>query len=198
MDKIFNFSIAFLIFLIAFSFPALAQNPFLDMIQSFRISGIFDIFLFILFFVVFYAILMKAKVLGNNAGVNGVVALIIAFFLSLYSTFTGFSLIEPMSRLLTQASVIGLMFVAALVIASVFYPDLPKMLAEHIKGPTILYVLIPLALALLITSRTIWVFWAGYKATPGPGSDVMLLVVGLLIFGVILIIAGIIGGGGKK
>ncbi|MEM5836442.1 MAG: hypothetical protein QXR09_01745 [Candidatus Aenigmatarchaeota archaeon] len=198
MVNFFKISAAAFAFLTLFSLHALAQNPFLDMIQSFKESGVFDIFLFILFFVTSYAILMKSKVLGSNAGVNGVVALGIAFFLSLYSTFTGFSLIEPMSRFFTQASVIALMFIAALVIASVFYPDLPKMLAEHIKGPTILYILIPLALALLITSRAIWVFWAGYKATPGPSSDIMVLIVGLLIFGIILIIATIIVGGGKK
>ncbi|MEM5879225.1 MAG: hypothetical protein QXU74_01905 [Candidatus Aenigmatarchaeota archaeon] len=198
MGKVFKISIAFLVSLTVFSFSVLAQNPFLDMIQSFRESGVFDIFLFILFFVSFYAILMKAKVLGSNPGVNGVVALVIAFFLSLYSTFTGFSLVEPMSRFFTQASVIVLMFIAALVVASLFYPDLPKMLAEHIKGPTILYILIPLALALLITSRGIWVFWAGYKTTPGAGSDIMVLIVGLLIFGIILLIATAIVGGGKK
>ncbi|MEM5835471.1 MAG: hypothetical protein QW040_00560 [Candidatus Aenigmatarchaeota archaeon] len=196
MNRIFNFLITTLFFLIVFSFPVLAQNPFLDMVKSFRISGVFDIFIFILFFVAFYAILTKSKVLGSNPGINGIVALIAAFFISLYSTFTGFSLIEPLSRFFTQASVIGIMFIMALVIASVFYPDLPKMLGEYIKGPVILYVLIPLALALLITSRTIWVLWAGYKVTPGAGlsGDVPILIIGLLIFGVLLIIAGIIGG----
>ena len=194
MGKLSRISAFIFALLLAFSVPIFAQNVFLDMIQSFRSSGVFDIFLFILFFIVFYAILAKSKVLGSNAGLNGTVALVAAFLISLYSTFTGFSLVEPMSRFFTQASMIGLVFVAALIIASVFYPDLPKMLAEHIKGPTILYVLIPLALALLITSRSIWVFWAGYKAVPGPSSDVTILIVGLLIFAVVLIIAGIIGG----
>jgi len=193
MFRIFKIFVLLLIAL-AFLPAAFAQNPFLDMIQSFRSSGIFDIFLFILFFIVFYAILMKSKVLGSNAGLNGTVALIAAFLISLYSTFTGFSLIEPMSRFFTQASIVGLVFVAALIIASVFYPDLPKMLAEHFKSPTILYILIPLALALLITSRSIWVFWAGFKAVPGTSSDVMILVVGLIIFVVILLIAATIGG----
>jgi hypothetical protein len=179
---------------LAFLPAVLAQNPFLDMIQSFRSSGVFDIFLFILFSIVFYAILMKSKVLGSNVGLNGTVAIIIAFLLSIYSTFTGFSLIEPLSRFFTQASMIGLVFVVAFIIASVFYPDLPKMLAEHFKGPTILYIMIPLALALLITSRSIWVLWAGFKTTPGTSSDIMILVVGLIIFVVILLIATAIGG----
>ncbi|MEM5766245.1 MAG: hypothetical protein QW423_01250 [Candidatus Aenigmatarchaeota archaeon] len=189
MGKIFNFSIVLIIFLIAFSFSVLAQNTFLDMIQSFRVSGIFDVFLLILFFITFYAILTKSKILGGNAAVNGVIALLIAFFISIYPIFTGFSLIEPMSRFFTQASIIAIMFIAALLIASVFYPDLPKMLAEHIKGPTLIYVLIPLVLALLITSRTIWVLWAGYKPAPGFGftTDITILVIGLLIFSLILI-----------
>jgi hypothetical protein len=198
MKKFLKISSLILTFLLVFSAPILAQNLFIDMIERFRSSGIFDIFLFILFFIALYAILMKSKVLGTNAGLNGTVALIAAFLISLYSTFTGFSLTEPLSRFFTQASIVGLIFIAALVMVSVFYPDLPKMLSEHFKGPTMLYIMIPLALALLITSRSIWVLWAGYKTVPGPSTDITILIVGLLIFVVILLIAAAIARGGKS
>jgi hypothetical protein len=189
------------LFMLASLPSAYAQNLFLEMVQSFLSRGVFDILLFILLFVTFYAVLMKSKVLGENSGINGVVAVAAALFVSLYSTFTGFSLIEPLSRFFTQATAIALAFVAALLIASFFYPDLPKVLGEHFKSPTILYILIPLAITILITSRTIWVVWAGYKAGAGGGPglpvDLAALVVGLFIFVVILMIAATVGRGGK-
>jgi FlaA1/EpsC-like NDP-sugar epimerase len=164
------------------------------MIESLRSSGVFDILIFIFFFIFFYAILMKSKIFGSSVGVNGVIALVIAFLISIYSSFTGFGLIEPLSRFFTQAIVIFLLFIIALVIASIFYPDFPKMLTESFKSPTILYILIPLALALLITSRSIWVFWAGSKPGAGPSGEITVLIIGLLIFVVVLIIAAFIGG----
>lgn len=194
MKKILKISVFFLILAVATLSPALSENLFADMIESFGSSGVFDILLFILFFIVFYAILMKSKILSGNAGVNGTIAIVIAFLISLYSGFTGFSLVEPLSRFFTQASVIVILFLVAFITASLFYPDLPKMLAEQFKSPTILYILIPLALALLVTSRSIWVLWAGYKATPGPSGDITILIAGLLIFVVILFIAATIGG----
>jgi hypothetical protein len=183
-----------LILILAVSLPAFAQNIFSDMIESLRSSGVFDILIFIFFFVVFYAIFMKSKIFGSSVGINGVIALVIAFLISIYSSFTGFGLIEPLSRFFTQASVILLLFIVALVVASIFYPDFPKMLMETFKGPTILYILIPLALALLITSRSIWVLWAGFKAGAGPSSDITMLIIGLLIFVVVLTLAAFIGG----
>ncbi|MEM5853164.1 MAG: hypothetical protein QXG39_00970 [Candidatus Aenigmatarchaeota archaeon] len=193
MGKIIGISLA-LILLTCLPSLSSAQNPFLEMVEKFRLIGVFDMFLFLFFFLVFYALLAKSKILGGSVGLNGVVAVIAAFFLTLYSTFTGFSLIEPLSRFFTQVGVIGLMFIVGLVVASIFYPDLPRVLAEHIKGTTLLYIMIPIALALLITSRSIWVLWAGYKATPGMSSDIMILVVGLIIFVVVLLIAALIGG----
>jgi hypothetical protein len=197
MSKIFKIFILLLMTL-AILPVAFAQNPFLDMIQDLRSIGIFDIFIFILFFITFYAILAKSKVLGDNVGLNGTIALIAAFLISIYSTFTSFSLVEPLSRFFTQLSVVLLLFIAAFIFASFFYPDLPKMLSEHIKGPIILYILIPLAIALLITSRSIWVLWAGFKATPGSSTDIIILAVSLIIFVVILLVTVVVGGGGGK
>jgi len=194
MWKFFKISSFLLILILAISVQTHAQNVFSDMLESFRSSGVFDIFIFLFFFVAFYAILTKSKILGSNVGVNGVIAIVVAFLISLYSSFTGFSLVEPLSRFFTQASVILLLFIVAFLLASIFYPDLPKMLIESFKSPMILYILIPLALVLLVTSRSIWVFWAGYKAAPGPSSDITILIGGLLIFVVILIIAVVVGG----
>jgi hypothetical protein len=60
-----------LILILAVSLPAFAQNIFSDMIESLRSSGVFDILIFIFFFVVFYAIFMKSKIFGSSVGING-------------------------------------------------------------------------------------------------------------------------------
>lgn len=177
---------------------SISAQTFGELTEVLRKKGFFDILLFILFLVIFFSILKKSKILGGNDVINGVVAVIAAFLISIYPSITGFSLTEPMSRFFTQASAILFLFLIALLIASFFYPDLPKMLAEHIKTPVILYILIPLALALLITSRMIWVMWAGYKpVSEAPGVDISVVIVGLIIFVIVLIIASVVGGGKK-
>lgn len=172
---------------------AFAQT-FREFTEALSKIGLFEILLFMLFTAIFFAMLKKSKILGSDI-INGIVAVIAAFLISLYPSITGFSLTEPMSRFFTQTSAILLLFLVALLAASFFYPDLPKMLAENIKTPTILYVLIPLALALLITSRMIWVMWAGYRPVgEAPGVDVTIVIVGLIIFVVVLLVAAAVGG----
>ena len=195
LKKVLAMSLIFLLL------PTLASAQGLrELTEALSKKGFFDILLFALFLIIFFALLQKSKILGESSVINGIVAVIAAFLISYFPSITGFSLTEPMSRFFTQASAILLLFLVALLAASFFYPNLPKMLAEHIKGPTLLYVLIPLALALLVTSRMIWVMWAGYR--PGgeaPGVDVTIVIVGLIIFVVVLLVAAAIaGGGGKK
>lgn len=174
-----------------------AQSSGIDLlIRRMESLGAFDIMVFVLFMAIIFAILRKSKILGESVAINGLIAIIVSFLIFIFPTFTGFSLVLPMSRFFTQASVIILLFVIGLVVASVFYPNMMGMLADQFKTPAILWIIIPIILVLLITSRTIWVFWAGYGV--GPTSDTLVLVAAILIFAVVLLIASAIGMGGKK
>jgi hypothetical protein len=172
-----------------------AQSVFSSLTEKLQGMGFFEILLFLLFSIIFFALLARSKVLGGNAIINGFVALAISFLIFVYPVFTGFSLVEPMSRFFTQLSVIAMLLVFAVVLSSVFYPDMVKMMVEYFTKPNMISLMIILVLVLLIISRTIWTFWAGLKISPtGSSSDMVIIIVALLIFIVILYVAASIGG----
>lgn len=173
-----------------------AQGVIELLVRNLEKLNFFDALIFLFFSVILFAVLRKSKILGENLVINSIIAIIISFFIFIYPSFTGFSLVMPMSRFFTQISVIILLFVVGFIVASIFYPDMPKMLADQFKTPAILWIVIPIVLALLVTSRMIWVLWAGFST--GPTSDVGIFVAAILIFAVIVLIAAAVGGGGKR
>jgi len=198
MGRILKFSAVLFALLALLPSAVFAQGALSTLTQNLQSMGFFEILLFLLFSVIFFALLAKSKVLGQSAAVNGFVALAISFLIFIYPSFTGFSLVEPLSRFFTQISTVAILLVFALVLSSVFYPDMSKMMVEQFTKPGVLYILIILALVLLVTSRTLWTFWAGFKIAPtGGSSDMIILIAALLIFIVIIYLAASVGGGKK-
>ncbi len=158
-------------------------------------TGFFDILAFVFFLAIFYAILRKSKVLGESPVINGIAALALAFFLILYPFLTGFSIVQNLAIFVAQASVWILVVLVAMLLASFFYPNLPKFLAEAMKRRTTLWVMLAIGFTLVITSGFIGVIWAGILGGPGapsgatPSADITILAAGLIIFVVLLIVA---------
>jgi Zn-dependent protease with chaperone function len=80
--------------------------------------------------------------------------------------------------------------------ASLFYPDMPKFLAEHFTHRSTLSVMIALGIALFIMSGLVSTLLATFTApklagTGGVGAspDILIIGAGLIIFVVILIVA---------
>jgi hypothetical protein len=85
--------------------------------------------------------------------------------------------------------------------ASLFYPDLPKVLAQQFTHRTTMYEMLALGIVLFLTSGLISAFMAPSSTPQKPGearspSDVITITVGLILFVVILIIGSAVGKGG--
>jgi hypothetical protein len=171
-------------------------SPVETAIQQMLKVGFFDILAFILFLAIFYAMFRKSRILGESVFVNGIAAVAISFFVFLYPFLTGFSLIQNLVMFFAHASLWILLFLIAFLLASFFYPDLPKMLAATFVRRTTLYMMIGLGFALLVTSGFISMLWKGLMPTEGtqtkPGEvprDIIILATGIIIFVILLMIA---------
>jgi hypothetical protein len=174
--------------------------------------GFFNFLTFLLALALIYALLKQRKIFGENPVVNGIIALSIAFFIFAYPVITGISLTTQITTFLSQSFVFLLVFFIAFLIASLFYPTLPKMLEEFFKSRSTLFAMIGLAIALFVTSGLVGVIYSLISPTgaggvgapsgtpqtpsaPSPPAEVVLLLTGLIIAVVILLIAGSIRGG---
>ncbi|MCS7105952.1 MAG: hypothetical protein NZ942_01380 [Candidatus Aenigmarchaeota archaeon] len=169
---------------------------FTPIIQQLEKLGFFNFFFpWLVTLAIMYAILQKSKILGESALINGIVALSIAFLVFAFPVLSGFSLSLPLSMLFTQTTSILLFFFVGFLLASLFYPNLTQFLLQQFTRRTTLYAMIALGIALFITSGLIGTFWSQAVKPPQPGQtalpqDVTYLTVGIILFVVILIIAG--------
>lgn len=173
----------------------MAENIFAPIISKLIEFGFYDVLLFAFSLALFYALLKKSKVLGESTAINGLIAFVGAFLVFGYPVLVGISLTLPLTVFFTQAIVWILMIFVGLILASLFYPDLPKMLAEQFVKRSTLYAMMGVGIAILITSTLVSVLWQGTGVTPreGPGvpsppTDVTLIAVGVIIFIVIILI----------
>jgi predicted neutral ceramidase superfamily lipid hydrolase len=161
--------------------------------------GIFNIFLFCLALAIFYAIIRKSKIFGENIAVNGVIAAMAAFFIFAFPSIFGADLITPMSKFFTQGLTMILFIIFGFIAASLFYPNLPGMLAKQFERRSTLYIMIALGITLFVTSGLIAAFTTSPPPKPGtvgPPTDIILVAAGVIIFIVVLIVASSIGKGG--
>ncbi|MEM5843910.1 MAG: hypothetical protein QXX07_02645 [Candidatus Aenigmatarchaeota archaeon] len=175
---------------------------FTPIIEQLDKLGFFNFFFpWLVTLAIMYAILQKSKILGESALINGVVALSIAFLVFAFPVLSGFSFALPLSTLFTQTTSILLFFFVGFLLASLFYPNLTQFLIQQFTRRTTLYAMVALGIALFITSGLVGTFWAQATKPPEPGkaalpSDVIYLTVGIILFVVVLIIAGSIARAG--
>jgi len=153
-------------------------------------------FLMLFFFsVILYALLKKSKILGESVILNGFIAFIAAFFVFIFPFVTGVSIIPNLTLFFTQTVVILLFLIVGFIMASLFYPDMPKFLAEHFTHRSILSTMIALGLTLFILSGLVSSLLAAFTSPklqtggPGPSQDVLIIGAAVIIFVVILIVA---------
>ena len=165
----------------------------------------FDFFFpFILISALLYALLRKSKFLGDmkeGQTLAAIIALSVAFLVFGYPVLVGFSFGTQLSAFFTQLTIIALMFIMALVFASMFYPDFPKMLSEKFVSPSKVYWFIGIVIALFVTSGLVGILFQGSGDTESPQTprEVILIIAGIIIFIIIIMIAaGSVAGGEQK
>jgi hypothetical protein len=159
--------------------------------------GFFNLLTFILAMALVYALLKQRKIFGDNVFINATIAFSIAFFIFAYPILTGISLITPITTFFSQAFLFILVFFIGFLVASIFYPEFPKVLGDFFKSRNVLFSIIALSVALFVTSGLVGIIYSSsWSFSPGPSNqpsaprENILLIAGLIIAIVILLIAG--------
>jgi len=178
------------------SVSVLAADIFEPIVSKLLSMGIINAMLLFLFAAIIYAVLTKSKLFGESAVINGVIAFIASFLIFIFPFITGVSLVNPLSIFFTQSMVILIFMMFAFLAASLFYPNLPKFLAEQFTHRSTLMVMIGLAIGLFILSGLVTTFLAAFsgpniqKGTgPQLPTDVLIIAAGLIIFIIVLLVA---------
>lgn len=171
-------------------------SPFETLVRNLVNLGFYNFVLpFIISAIVLYAILKKSKILGESNVINITLSIAVAFMIFGFPVITGLSIGGPLATFFTQAVIFGFVFAVALIVASIFYPNMPEMMMREFKRRTMLWIGLVLAIGLFITSGLVAVIWSAASAppqpgaAPGPPNDVLILVAGLVIFMILIIIA---------
>ena len=174
---------------------------FVPVIKDMLSYGFGNLFIFMLASAIFFALIKKSHIFGESNFINGLISLVAAFLVFWFPAIFGVNLVTPMSAFFTQATTMLLFLIMGIVIASLFYPDLPKMLAEQFTHRTTLYEMLALGVVLFLTSGLLTAFQAPSSTPQKPGearapTDVVVITIGLIVFVVILIIGSAVAKGG--
>ena len=172
-------------------------NVFETLVTRLINVGFYDFLLFLFSLTFFFAILKKTKVLGESPITNGIIAFVAAFLIFSFPMITGIASSEvtfSFTNMFAQIMMWGFVFMIAMLIASFFYPDLPKLLGEQFgESKTILYMTIILGIAITLLSGVIPTFISGMAGPNAPLApeiplDVINLTLAVIIFLVIMLI----------
>lgn len=168
------------------------ENIFTTVITKLMEVGFYDLLIFVIAITLFYAMLRKVKLFGESPAVNAALAFAISFMVFGFPVIVGFSLTLPLITFFTHSFVWILMFFMGFLIASFFYPDLPKFLAEKFTSRSTLNIGIAIGISAAIISGLIAVFWATPSGSVGSQiqMDTVITAAGVVIFIILLIIAG--------
>jgi hypothetical protein len=156
--------------------------------------GFYDFLIFLLALGFFYAIVKKGKVFGESPLAIGLIAFAAAFLVFGYPVILGISLVTPLVTFFAQSFLWIIIFFVAFLIASMFYPDLPAFLKEHFTSRSMVTYGIAIGIATAVLSGMVTLIWTaptGEDATgPQAEQDVGIIAGGIIIFVILLIIAG--------
>ena len=167
------------------------ENIFEILITKLIEVGFYDLLIFVISLTLFYTLLRKVKVFGESPVVVAVLAFSIAFLIFGFPVIVGFSLTLPLVTFFTHSFIWILMLFIGILIASFFYPDLPKFLAEKFTTRSMLFIGVAIGITSVIISGLIAVFWA---TPPGEGRiqvpfDTVVAAAGVIIFVVLILLA---------
>jgi len=168
-------------------------DVFAQIVTKLNSLGFFNFLTFILAMTLVYALLRQRKIFGDNPLINGLIAFSIAFFIFAYPVITGISLTVPLTVFFSQAFAFLLLLFVGFLIASFFYPDLPKILGDLFKSRNTLFSMIGLSLTLFVTSGLIGIIYGGITGGPSKQPSAppenLLLIAGLIIAVIVLLVA---------
>jgi len=169
------------------------ENLFATVISKMVDVGMYDLMIFAFALALFYAILTRAKILGESKYINGTIAFVISFFIFGYPVIVGYSLVAPFASFFTQTTVFIMVFLVAFMVASFFYPDLPGFLTKTFTTRGMLMNAIAIGIAIAVISGAVSVLWnapKGNEGLPSAPSELPVMAAGVVVAILLLIVAG--------
>jgi hypothetical protein len=184
-----------------------SQTPFEAVVQKLVSLGFYDFFFpFLITSAILFALLRKSKVLGESNVMNGVVAISVGMLIFGFPVLTGVTYGTELSVFFVQVTIFVLILVGAVIMASVFYPDIMKVAFEQFKSRSFLYYMLAIGIGIFVISGLVGTFInIGNPAitgeepeVPGPPNDIVIIIAALIIFMILIIIAASVFGMGKS
>lgn len=174
---------------------------FESVVQKMVDFGLYDYVIpFILTSAIMFALLRKSRVIGDSVVLNGVFSVSVGLLIFAFPVLTGITYGQELSTFFVQGSFWIFILVLAVLIASVFYPDITKMLMDQMKTRQFLFIMMAMGIAIFVVSGMVSVFLnLGNPAVtgeepelPSPPTDIVIIIASLIIFMVLLVIAAAI------
>ncbi|MFH1623252.1 MAG: hypothetical protein ABIA12_01915 [Candidatus Aenigmatarchaeota archaeon] len=168
------------------------ENLFTTVISKMVDVGMYDLLIFVFALALFYAVLKRAKILGESTVINGTIAFVISFFIFGYPVIVGYSLVTPFASFFTQTTVFIMVFLVAFLMASFFYPDLPEFLTKSFSSRGMLMNTIAIGIAIAVISGAVSVLWnfpKGSEGMPSVPAEVPIMTAGVVVAILLLIVA---------
>ena len=170
------------------------ENVFELVVNRLLEVGFYDLLIFVVALALFYGILKKTKLFEGVRLVNEILAFCIAFLIFGFPIILNYSLILPIATFFTHSFLWILIFFVGMLVASFFYPDLPKFLVEKFTSRSMLSIGIAIGLATAIISGLVAILWATpsqeVATQPKPPLQTTIVAAGVIIFVLLIIIAG--------
>lgn len=167
-------------------------NIFETAVSSLVDLGFYNFVIFVFALAIFYAVIKRTKIFGDSPTINGVLAFAVAFMVFGYPVIIGYSLVTPFVTMFTQTTVFIMVFIIAFLVASFFYPDMPKFLTESFKTRGMLYNAIAIGIAIAVMSGAVSVLTnvpKGNEGLPSAPNEVLVMVAGVIVLIIVLIVA---------
>ncbi|MCX6820832.1 MAG: hypothetical protein NT016_02700 [Candidatus Aenigmarchaeota archaeon] len=170
----------------------MVANVFETVVSQLVDVGFYNVIIFVLALSIFYSVLKRVKIFGESNVVIGAISFSIAFLIFGYPVIIGYSLVTPFVAMFTQTTVFLMVFVIAFLIASFFYPDMPKFLAGSFTSRGFLMNALAMGIAVAIMSGAIAILWQAPKGNAGSPSvptDISIMAAVVIVMIIVLIIA---------
>jgi len=128
----------------------MVQNIFQIAVERLLELGFYEFLLpFILFTTILYAVLRKTQILGDSVVIHAIVSVSVGLFIFALPVIIGIGMVPALTRFFGQMTILLIVIVFSLLLASFFYPNLMERLPELVKtsGPLqfLIYIVIGIA-----------------------------------------------------
>lgn len=151
------------------------------------------LFPFMLSSAIFYGLLRKSKIMGEDSEVvNATIALVASFMIWAYPVIVGIDITKAMTAFFMQGFVVALFTIIGISIASMAHPKIQDLFEKNKFVPiTFVFIFLAVGVLLVFTSGLWEVFGGGITISPQISETVISIgVLGLMLITIFFIVKG--------